>query len=106
MALSPYQQVLDIARAQSAALQRGQLEAAVGLLDRREELLADASVPTPEEAPVVAEIMRLDRDLSSAIRERMIEIRNEALEGQRGRRALDGYSRRAQRRPLAVDRIS
>jgi hypothetical protein len=104
--MSLYQQVLDIAREQSAALDRGELEAATALLDDRAHLLLNANVPTPDEIPLVEEIMRLDRDLSSAIRARMIKIRIEVLEGQHGRRALDGYGRRLPRAPLAIDRAS
>ena len=104
--MSLYQQVLDIAREQSAALAQGELEAANALLDQRAQLLLNALVPTPDEIPLIEEIMRLDRDLSSAIRERMIKIRNEVLDGQHGRRALDGYGRRLPRAPLAIDRVS
>jgi hypothetical protein len=99
-----YHEVLEIARQQSAALGRGQLETATELIDQRADLLVDAPVPAAHEVPVVEEILRLDRVLSSAIRERMIEIRTEANERQRGRRALGGYGRRPPRRPLAVDR--
>jgi hypothetical protein len=104
--MSLYQQVLDIAHEQSAALSRGELEAATALLDHRAHLLVNAVAPTPAEVPLVEEIMRLDRDLSSAIRERMIKIRNEVRDGQQGRRALDSYGRRLPRQPLAIDRIS
>ncbi len=101
--MTPYQQVLDIAREQSAALSRGELEAATLLLDARAALLAGAAVPTAADVPIVEEILQLDRDLSSAIRLRMIAIRDEAREGERGRKALDGYGRRLPRRPMAID---
>jgi hypothetical protein len=104
--MSLYQLVLDIAREQSAALGRGELEAATALLDHRAQLLVNAVAPTPDEVPLVEEIMQLDRDLSSAIREGMIKIRNEVLDGQQGRRALNSYGRRLPRRPLAIDRVS
>jgi hypothetical protein len=104
--VSLYRQVLDITRAQSAALSRGELETAVALLDDRAGLLADAASPSADEMPLAEEILRLDRQLSSAIRERMIAIRNEVLEGQHGRQALRGYDRRPPERPLAIDRIS
>ena len=104
--MSLYQQVLDIAREQAAALRRGELEAATELLDHRAQLLVNALAPTPDDIPLIEEVMRLDRDLSSAIRERMIKIRNEVLDGQQGRRALNSYGRRLPRRPLAIDRVS
>lgn len=104
--MSVYQQVLNIAREQSQRLSRGELEGAIALLDDRAGLLADAPLPVPSEFPIAEEIVRLDRQLSSAIRERMIAIRNEALESQHGRNALAGYARRMPGRPLAIDRVS
>jgi len=104
--VSLYQQVLDIAREQAVALRRGELEAATALLDQRAQLLVNALAPTPDDIPLIEEVMRLDRDLSSAIRERMIKIRNDVLDGQQGRRALNSYGRRLPRRPLAIDRVS
>ncbi len=104
--MTAYQQVLDIARQQSAALSRGELEAATLLLDERAALLARAAVPTAADVPIVEEILRLDRDLSSAIRQRMIAIRDEARDGERGRKALDSYGRHLPRRPMAVDTSS
>ena len=101
--MTAYQQVLDIARQQSAALGRGELEAATLLLDERAALLVAAGPPTPADVPIVEEILRLDRDLSSAIRERMIAIRDEARDGERGKKALDSYSRHLPRRPMAID---
>jgi hypothetical protein len=104
--VSPYQRVLDIAREQAAAVGRGELEAATGMLDRRADVIVAVGPPTAEDTLVIEEILRLDRDLATAIRKRMIEIRNEALEGQHGRSALNGYGRRVPGRPIAVDRHS
>lgn len=101
--MNAYQQVLDIARQQSEALGRGDLENATALLDERAALLATAPVPGPADVPLVEEILRLDRDLSSAIRHRMIALRDEAREGERGKKALDSYGRHLPRRPMAID---
>jgi hypothetical protein len=101
--MSVYQQVLDIAHQQSAALKRGELDSAIALLDERAELLAQATAPSMDEVPLLHELLRLDRDLSSAIRERMVQIRDETLKGQQGTRALNGYGRRMPRQPMAVD---
>jgi hypothetical protein len=103
--MSLYEQVLAIAREQSDALGRGELERAVGLLDRRAELLSVAEPPTQSEVPVVQEILRLDRELSSAIRHRMVAIRDEARTGQQGRQALQGYARVTTRRERGVNII-
>lgn len=104
--MSVYQRVLDIARDQAAALSRGELESAVALLDDRAELLVGAVPPHPDEVALVEEVLRLDRNLASAIRERMISIRNEALGGRQGQRALSSYGRRLAGRPIAIDRSS
>ena len=101
--MSIYEQVLAIAREQSEALSRGELEHAVSLLDRRGELLAGAPPPSPLDVPVAEEILKLDRDLATAIRHRMIAIRDEARQGNQGRHALQGYSRTALRRSRGID---
>ncbi len=104
--MTTFEQVLDIARQQSAALGRGDLEVATALLDERAALLVRAPVPTPADVPLVEEILRLDRDLSSAIRHRMIALRDDARDGERGRQALDSYGRHLPRRPMAIDRLT
>jgi|SRR5579859_1224890 len=101
--MNAYQQVLDIAHQQAAALGRGDLDVATALLDVRAVLLAGAPVPGPADVPVVEEILRLDRHLSSAIRHRMIALRDEARAGERGKQALDGYGRHLPRRAMAID---
>jgi hypothetical protein len=100
-----YQQVLDLARVQAGHLSTGDLDAAVALLDERAALLAGASPPTASEMPLASEIVALDRQLSSAIRERMHAIRNEVMEGHHGKQALAGYGRRLPEKPLAIDRL-
>jgi hypothetical protein len=103
--MSVYEKVLSIAREQADALDRGELEHAVGLLDRRAELLAGAPPPTQAEVPVVEKILELDRELASAIRYRMIAIREDARQGHQGRHALQGYSRTALRRTRGINVI-
>ncbi len=101
-----YARLLELARQQSAALARADLDAAVGLLDARAEILVDAPAAGPRDADAIREIMQLDRELSSRIRERMIDLRNEAMAGQHGRVALSGYGRRMPGRAQAIDRVS
>ena len=95
--MSAYTELLRLAEAQAAALRAGDLEAAVGLLDTRAALLAKAGPPRPSDAEAIREVLRLDRELSGAIRERMLHIRSQAVENKRGQRALAGY-----RPPLAA----
>jgi len=101
-----YARLLDLARDQAAATARGDLDTAVSLLDVRAAVLRDAPGPDAGDTAAIREVLRLDRDLSSAIRERMIQLRDEALGSRQGNKALIGYARRAQRQPLAVDRVS
>jgi hypothetical protein len=90
--MDPFQELVRIAREQSAALARGELETAVRLLDDRAVILQSlGQARTVADENAVREVMRRDRDLSSAIRERMIDIRNRSLKLQHGRAALSGY---------------
>ena len=101
-----YAQLLDLARDQAQAIARGDLDSAVSLLEARGALLVDAPAAGAADMDAVREVLRLDRDLSSAIRERMIALRAEVLENRQGHRALGGYARRTPQQPRAVDRIS
>ena len=103
--MSPFEQVLCIAQEQLAAVTRGDLLAATARRDERGALLAAAPPARLTDADTIREIMRLDLTLSGAIRERMIAIRNEALEGQRGRRALDGYGHTPPPRMRVLDAV-
>jgi hypothetical protein len=103
--MSPFEQVLCIAQEQLAAVARGDLLGATARLDERGALLATAPAPQLADTETIEAILRLDRVLSSAIRERMVAIRNEALEGQRGRQALNGYSHTPPSRPRMLDAV-
>ena len=103
--MSPFEQVLCIAQEQLAAVARGDLRAATARLDERGALLSAAPPPQLADTDTIEEILRLDRVLSGAIRERMIAIRNEVLEGQRGRVALNGYAHTPPSRPRMLDAV-
>src|SRR5438876_4799326 len=103
--MTPFEQVLCIAQEQLAAVARGDLLAATARLPERGALLAAAPPAQHSDAATIHEIMRLDLTLSSAIRERMIEIRDEAIQGQRGRRALDGYGHAPPQRMRVLDAV-
>ena len=104
--MSAYTELLRLAEAQTAALARGDLDAAVGLLEARGAVLAQAGPPRPDDAQTIREVLRLDRELSSAIRHRMIHIRNEAVQSQRGQRALAGYRPPVATPASTIDRAS
>ena len=103
--MSPFEEVLCIAQDQLAAVARGDLPAATARLDERGALLAVAPPPRPADADVIEEILRLDRVLSGAIRERMVAIRDEVMEGQRGRLALVGYGHTPPPRARMLDAV-
>ena len=104
--MSAYTELLRLAEAQSAALARGDLAAAVDLLEARGALLAQAGPPRPSDADAIREVLRLDRELAGAIRGRMLHIRNQAVENQRGQRALAGYRPSLGAAPSTIDRAS
>ncbi|HLZ30213.1 MAG TPA: hypothetical protein VKV73_23055 [Chloroflexota bacterium] len=104
--MSSFEQVLKIAQEQAEAAARGDLMAAAARLQEREMLLRAAPPAVAADADVIREILRLDRDLSGAIRERMVAIRDEALEGQRGRLALVGYGHTPPPRSRMLDAVS
>ena len=104
--MSVYTELLRLAEAQSAALARGDLEAAVGLLDARGALLAQAGPPRASDADAIREVLHLDHELSGAIRERMVHIRDQAVQSQRGQRALAGYRPPVAAPASTIDRAS
>jgi hypothetical protein len=103
--MTSFEEVLRIAQEQAAAVARGDVEAAVDRLDERGALLSRAPAAQASDTDTIEEILRLDRALSGAIRERMVSIRNEALDGQRGKRALDRYGYTSPRQPVALDAV-
>ncbi|HEV7665457.1 MAG TPA: hypothetical protein VGQ62_18140 [Chloroflexota bacterium] len=103
--MTPFERVLRIAQEQMTAVEQGDLESAVARLDERATLLASAPPALPEDTHIIEQILHLDRILSNAIRERMVAIRDEALEGERGRRALGGYAVRRSDRPRVLDAV-
>ena len=102
--MSTYHDLLGLAEQQAEAVRRGDLETAIGLLDARGALLDRVGAPSREDLDAIREVLRLDRELSSALRERMIEMRNAARSLQTGRQALDGYGLRPTTN-VTVDRV-
>ena len=89
--MTPYRAVLDLAREQTAAVSRGDLAAAMRLLEDRSALLAGAPAPGPGDNATIAEILRLDRIVAGALRTGMLSIRDEVVALHRGADALMGY---------------
>ena len=81
---SPILKFAAVLRRTLAAAARGDLLAAAARLPERELLLRAAPPAVAADADVIREILRLDRDLSGAIRERMVAIRDEALKMLKG----------------------
>jgi hypothetical protein len=86
-----YAALLELAQRQVEAAERGDLSAAIALMPARADVLASAATPVRADYDAIREVLRLDRDLASALRRRMIAIRNEAVGLQQGRTALAGY---------------
>jgi|ERR1051326_629836 hypothetical protein len=101
--MSAYERVLQLAREQSAAAARGDLDTAVRLLRDRAAILASAPPAEAGDADTIREILRRDRDLSGAIRKRMIDLRDRAVRSQHGRVALAGYHTRILDKQQLVD---
>ena len=101
--MSIYQRVLEIAQAQAAAAAAGDLNTATVLLEKRGTLIATAPPASAHDKPIIRAILELDRDIASAFRRRMIEIRDEALTLRNGQQALAGYSRRGPAQPVALN---
>lgn len=86
-----YAALLELAQRQVAAAERGDLTAAIALMPTRADVLASAGAPVGADFEAIRDVLRLDRDLASALRRKMIDIRNEAVGLQQGRTALAGY---------------
>jgi hypothetical protein len=86
-----YTALLHLALRQLEAAEQGDLDAAIALMPARAELLANAGAPVGGDYDAIREVLRVDRDLASALRRKMIAIRDEAVGLQHGRSALVGY---------------
>jgi len=89
--MSAYAKLLDIAQHQAAAALSGDVDAAVELMDARAEIIATAPPATTAEKSAIEEVLKLDRQLAGFIRQRMLDIREQALAADRGKTALRGY---------------
>lgn len=89
--MSAYAELLGLARTQVASAAGGDLESAVALMGARQQLIDAAPLASAGDEPLIAEVLRLDRQLAGFIRERMLQIHEESLKLQRGRVAMRGY---------------
>src|SRR5262245_45029916 len=103
MSSSVYDQVLELARRQLDAIQRGDYDDAIELIDARERLLHEAAPPQQRERDVIQHILRIDAHLNTAFRERMTSIREALAGAQRGRAALQGYRPPLRHSAMALD---
>ena len=51
-----------------------------------------APQPSVSDQSIISEILRLDKEIASAIRQRMLAIRDEAVSMRHGKQALAGYT--------------
>jgi len=98
--------LLQLAQCQAEAAERGDIDGVLGLMPDRARALAGAAPATMADHGAIREVLRLDRDLATVIRQRMIGIRNEARGLQHGRSALQGYRPPAgERRPRRLNAL-
>jgi len=103
MDLSVYDRLLEIARQQLEAANRGDFTQSAELVEARERLLHEAPPPQLRDREAIREVLRIDVDLSTAFRRQMIAIRDELLGAQHARVALQGYRPRLRHSALALD---
>jgi hypothetical protein len=89
--MSSYTDLLNLVREQVASARGGDLESAIGLMDARQRVIDAAAPALVADAPVIEQVLTLDRELAGFIRERMLDIRNQSLTLQRGQTAMRGY---------------
>ena len=90
--MSHYERILEVTRSQAEAARAGDLERAVALLDVRSALIAEAPAPGPRDQQHIRSVLELDKDIATAIRYRMLAIRDQALASRQGQQALAGYA--------------
>ena len=90
--MSAYAALLDLVRRQVAEASSGDVASAVALMPARRRVLEAAPPASPLDAPMIEEVLALDRQLAGLIRERMLRIREDSLALQRGQTALRGYA--------------
>lgn len=100
---SVYEQILEVTRRQAEAARTDDLGSAIALLDERGRLVAAAPTPSLADEALVREILQLDRDLATAMRHRMLAIRDEAMNTRHGQHALAGYSTHQRPAPQIFD---
>jgi hypothetical protein len=90
--MSAYAELLKLVEQQVADARDGKIEAAIDKLEARQRLLASAPAASSTDAPLIQEVLRLDKQLAGFIRERMLHIREQVLATGRGQVALRGYA--------------
>ena len=103
--MSVYASVLVLAQLQAEAADRGDLDAAARLFDDRAVLLAEAPAPGATDADAIRQILLLDRQLSTRIRERMITIRNESSTLRRITNIVAAYTPESGFRPRLLEAL-
>jgi Flagellar protein FliT len=89
--MSAYAQLLDLARTQVANAKSGDVDSAISLMTTRQRVIDAAPPASAADAPLIQEVLVLDRQLAGFLRERMLRIREEGLKLQRGQAAMRGY---------------
>jgi hypothetical protein len=101
--VTPYQQILEIARQQVAAALAGDLDYAIELMNARAVLLQTTGDPDAADKDAIRETLKLDYELAGAIRQRMLSLRAEAVATQHAQSAIGGYRVSRGRVPAMLD---
>lgn len=101
--MNAYDQLLAIAQQQLDAVGRGNLGLAIELLEAREQLVHAAPAPQTADRELIEQVLRIDAELNSALRDGMSALRDELLGTQRARVALQGYRPRLRHSAMALD---
>ena len=100
---SSFQAILEITQAQAAAARAGDLDSVMAALEERGRLVDSVGAPSRQEAATLAAIFELEREIATAIRTRMLAVRDEMRGVQHGKRALASYGSHAASSPKVFD---
>jgi len=89
--MNPYQRLLQLTQGQTEAFQRGDVRSMQLLMLERGALLAQLPSPSAAERTLLQHAVQLDRELSTALRERMLALRSAAASAHHTRVNLNGY---------------
>jgi len=89
--MSPFQQLVDLSQRQAAAFAEGEVRIMCELIAERGALIERLPAPGPADRAFVERAVALDRELASAVRDRMLTLRSTAAQLHNRQTNLNGY---------------